>query len=444
MYKPFSCLPQMKKIVIIILLIYNSYYTFGQCKYVWAQWTDQGQTDSATASLVVNGHSIDMTMTANYKFAFGTFIYGYASFKNFSDPPPNSTVPQTTWNVGNGGKTTMCFSEPVVNPSLFLSSIGNANNSVTLNFSLPYKLVYDAGGAKFVNNKTITGYEGNCIIEFPGTFTCITIFSTTPEVYTNITWGIKNPLAAGFLFYDVCLNDSIAFVNTSTINAPGLITDYHWDFGDGDTSSPQNPTHLYIKAGNYKVSLKVTSDNLCTDIITYQVIVYPQHHISNPQTICYGQTYTLNGHNYNTSGIYDDTLKSVFGCDSIITTNLNILPPPAANNVSVSICPEALYQLPSGNKTNVAGVYNDTLKSVYGCDSVIITTLSIYRQIQDSAQIKNITCYGNIDGEIKLHAYNGISPYLYNIIGTGTNAIGNFVKLALFRLFHLISSNINF
>jgi hypothetical protein len=36
---------------------------------------------------------------------------------------------------------------------------------------------------------------------------------------------------------------------------------YHWDFGDGKTSSEQNPTHSYTKAGTYEYNFTIT-DNL--------------------------------------------------------------------------------------------------------------------------------------------------------------------------------------
>ena len=38
----------------------------------------------------------------------------------------------------------------------------------------------------------------------------------------------------------------------------GEITDWSWDFGDGTTSTEQNPTHTYNNPGNYTVSLTVT------------------------------------------------------------------------------------------------------------------------------------------------------------------------------------------
>ena len=47
---------------------------------------------------------------------------------------------------------------------------------------------------------------------------------------------------------------SINFINSST----GNITSYAWTFGDGTTSTSQNPVHVYSAAGTYSVSLKVT------------------------------------------------------------------------------------------------------------------------------------------------------------------------------------------
>lgn len=47
---------------------------------------------------------------------------------------------------------------------------------------------------------------------------------------------------------------TVNFTDTST----GIITTWHWNFGDGTTSTLQNPSHTYNSAGTFTVSIKVT------------------------------------------------------------------------------------------------------------------------------------------------------------------------------------------
>ncbi|PVG80560.1 cell surface protein, partial [Nocardioides gansuensis] len=48
---------------------------------------------------------------------------------------------------------------------------------------------------------------------------------------------------------------SVTFTDTST----GSPTSWLWDFGDGTTSTAQNPSHTYTAAGTYTVSLRATN-----------------------------------------------------------------------------------------------------------------------------------------------------------------------------------------
>ncbi|HII80445.1 MAG TPA: DUF3344 domain-containing protein, partial [Methanosarcina sp.] len=49
---------------------------------------------------------------------------------------------------------------------------------------------------------------------------------------------------------------TVKFTEYSSI--PGTVTSYLWDFGDGTTSTDQNPSHTYTTGGNYAVKLTVT------------------------------------------------------------------------------------------------------------------------------------------------------------------------------------------
>jgi hypothetical protein len=59
--------------------------------------------------------------------------------------------------------------------------------------------------------------------------------------------------------YDGLVNQTIQFTGSAENGNPPY--EYHWDFGDGDTSPVQNPTHSYEEKGNYTVVLSVTDAN---------------------------------------------------------------------------------------------------------------------------------------------------------------------------------------
>jgi gliding motility-associated-like protein len=78
----------------------------------------------------------------------------------------------------------------------------------------------------------------------------------------------------------------------------------------------------------------------------------------------------------STSGTYLDTLVSSGGCDSIITTQVNVLPPKGSTQAPV-ICSDSSFVLPGGATVSLAGTYKDTLTSSSGCDSIVTTNLTV-------------------------------------------------------------------
>jgi gliding motility-associated-like protein len=60
-----------------------------------------------------------------------------------------------------------------------------------------------------------------------------------------------------------CFPFKLSFTDKSI--APGAtINKWEWDFGDGHTSTLQNPGHTYYNSGNYTVTQKITTDKGCT------------------------------------------------------------------------------------------------------------------------------------------------------------------------------------
>jgi PKD repeat protein len=51
----------------------------------------------------------------------------------------------------------------------------------------------------------------------------------------------------------------VTFTDRSA-DSDGAIVSWFWDFGDGKTSTEQNPRHRYRKNGNYSVTLTVADD----------------------------------------------------------------------------------------------------------------------------------------------------------------------------------------
>ena len=62
------------------------------------------------------------------------------------------------------------------------------------------------------------------------------------------------------------------FTDTS-FDSDGTIVSRSWDFGDGNTSTLQNPSHIYAAAGTYSVSLTVTDDDGASNSTSQPVTV---------------------------------------------------------------------------------------------------------------------------------------------------------------------------
>ncbi len=162
-------------------------------------------------------------------------------------------------------------------------------------------------------------------------------------------------------------NDTmLCYGETLTLSADSGLT-YLWN----DSSS--NQTIVVDTTGNYHVTI---SDTLgCIGYDTINVIILQEYLINSNLSICNGDSIFLGGLWQNIAGTYNDTLFSVLGCDSIISTELSINPAYIINEYQ-SICNGDSIFL-GGIWQNIAGTYHDTLFSVLGCDSILITDLTI-------------------------------------------------------------------
>lgn len=90
-------------------------------------------------------------------------------------------------------------------------------------------------------------------------------WDTLVEKSTNFFWLQHKP-EADFTFNPNALQ--VDFTDAST-----GAESWSWDFGDGNSSTQQNPAHTYALEGTYKVLLYIENDILSWDTISYNVEV---------------------------------------------------------------------------------------------------------------------------------------------------------------------------
>jgi len=66
-----------------------------------------------------------------------------------------------------------------------------------------------------------------------------------------------NCIKATFRYKKTCLGDYTEFF----VNIPNPVTSITWDFGDGNTSSNENPIHNYLSPGTYDINVALEAQN---------------------------------------------------------------------------------------------------------------------------------------------------------------------------------------
>lgn len=129
-------------------------------------------------------------------------------------------------------------------------------------------------------------------------------FVTTPGAYSNINGSNRCNLAA-FKFDlstiestisvpnpTICIPNSVDFVNNSQNG-----NEYYWDFGDGNTSTEFEPSHVYTTPGDYEVLLVVSDTNACfepdSSYVDVSIGLFEGAIVQPPVPVCPGTPYQL-------------------------------------------------------------------------------------------------------------------------------------------------------
>jgi PKD repeat protein len=139
---------------------------------------------------------------------------------------------------------------------------------------------------------------------------------------------------------------AVSFTDTST-NSP---TSWSWDFGDGTTSTAQNPSHTYTVAGNYTVRLTVAnSGGTSSKTATITVRDFSLAASPSKRQITAGETtsYAISVGALN--GFTGTVNLSVTGAPSGATATLN--PTSVTNSGSSTLTVTTTSSIPAGNYT---------------------------------------------------------------------------------------------
>ncbi len=145
---------------------------------------------------------------------------------------------------------------------------------------------------------------------------------------------------------------------------------------------------IYTESGIYNATYSTSTG--CDSLVITNLTVLPIEYFTNVITICEGETYSEGTSNYSSDGTYTDIYQTILGCDSIVTTELTVLEISTSTN-SVAICEGETYYEDTAEYT-ATGLYTDVYSSAQGCDSIVITNLTVH-PLESSSNTVNI-CAG--------------------------------------------------
>ncbi len=200
------------------------------------------EVEDVNGNLVLFSDSVNIAPAPVVNFSFANLCEGDVVQFTDSSTLSAGTITNRLWDFGDGNTSSS------VNPT---HQYAQAN---TFNVSL-----------------TLTASSG-----------CSTSITQT----INIT---PKPFA-DFILPNGCSDAVLSFSDQSTI-ASGNISDWLWNFGNGDSTTDQNPDYTFPDGGNFNVTLLVTSDAGCADDTTFSIDISPSPDAAFATTnTCVGQT----------------------------------------------------------------------------------------------------------------------------------------------------------
>jgi len=175
---------------------------------------------------------------------------------------------------------------------------------MTLDFDVPVgtnlRLQGDGNPDLFRNNNNTATFPYTMpgIFSITETSASLPAYNVTGNYYYFYDWEVKEEdcfSAMQTVTASILYNPTASFMHNvngtvaTFLNNSQYGTSYHWDFGDGNQSTQQNPTHVYASVGTFNVVLTVTN-NCGSDTYTTTVTTS----MAAPLTDFYGDNLVIN------------------------------------------------------------------------------------------------------------------------------------------------------
>jgi gliding motility-associated-like protein len=167
-------------------------------------------------------------------------------------------------------------------------------------------------------------------------------------------------------------------VNTVLSILPAIVTNQSLFLCAGEIVVVGNTTYNF--SGNFTNVLSAA--NGCDSTVNTALVVAAPIITQQAFALCFGSEFEVGNSIYTATGNYADSLIAANGCDSLVITELTIWPP-AITNQTLETCFGQSVSV-GNSEYNISGDYVDTLINGVGCDSIIFTSVNIIETVENS------------------------------------------------------------
>ena len=145
----------------------------------------------------------------------------------------------------------------------------------------------------------------------------------------------------------------------------------------------------YEQAGTYNKIIPNPNGG-CDSTYAIIIEVDSTYLVNKEFTICENDSVLVANSSYKIAGTYTDSLQTIKGCDSVVISKVNVIPSKRVTQ-SIQIC-EGDSFLVGSSVYQIAGTFTDTLSSNQECDSIITTTLAVNPTLRTNVNAE--ICFG--------------------------------------------------